>query len=103
MYLYGAKSYPAGLFCEAHLHIHAHIRTHEYAIDNCNPSKQIMNMGLRRKETAVKGKTWGGGAQLLKKKVFRLDLKESQECFLRRGRGRAFHVEGPKTEKARNH
>ena len=32
---------------------------------------------------------------------FRLDLNESREGFCRRGRGRAFHVDGPKTEKAR--
>ena len=36
-----------------------------------------------------------------KKKVFRLDLNESREGFCRRGRGRSFHVDGPKTEKAR--
>ena len=28
-------------------------------------------------------------------------MKESKEGFCRRGRGRSFHVEGPKTEKAR--
>ena len=31
---------------------------------------------------------------------FRLDLNESREGFCRRGRGRSFHVDGPKTEKA---
>ena len=36
-----------------------------------------------------------------KRSVFRLHLKESREGFCRRGRGRSFHVEGPKTEKAR--
>ena len=33
--------------------------------------------------------------------IFRLLLKESREGFCRRGRGRSFHVDGPKTEKAR--
>ena len=33
--------------------------------------------------------------------VFRLDMKESRKGFCRRGRGRSFHVDGPKTEKAR--
>ena len=36
-----------------------------------------------------------------KSNVFRLDLNESREGFYRRGRGRSFHVDGPKTEKAR--
>ena len=29
------------------------------------------------------------------------NLNESREGFCRRGRGRSFHVDGPKTEKAR--
>ena len=33
--------------------------------------------------------------------MLRLNLNESQEGFFRRGRGRSFPVEGPKTEKAR--
>ena len=33
--------------------------------------------------------------------VLRFDLKESREGFCRRGRGMSFHVEVPKTEKAR--
>ena len=32
--------------------------------------------------------------------VFRLHLNVSREGFRRRGRGRSFHVDGPKTEKA---
>ena len=36
-----------------------------------------------------------------KRNVFRLDLNESRQNFCRRGRGRSFHVDGPKTEKAR--
>ena len=44
----------------------------------------------------------GGGSIVLKKiNVFRSDLNESREGFFRRGRGRTFRVEGPKTEKAR--
>ena len=38
---------------------------------------------------------------LRKRFVFKFDLKESRESFCRRGRGRSFHAEGPKTEKAR--
>ena len=33
---------------------------------------------------------------------FRLHLNESREGFCRRGRGRSFDVDGPKTKKARN-
>ena len=36
-----------------------------------------------------------------KGKVFRLHLTESREGFCQRGRGRSFHADGPKTEKAR--
>ena len=36
-----------------------------------------------------------------KRNVFRLYVNESREGFYRRGRGRSFHVDGPKTEKAR--
>ena len=36
-----------------------------------------------------------------KRNVLRFDLKESREVFCRRGRGRSFYVDGPKTQKAR--
>ena len=36
-----------------------------------------------------------------KRNVFKLHLNESRESFCRRGRGRSLHVEGSKTEKAR--
>ena len=36
-----------------------------------------------------------------KRNVFRLDLNESREGFCRRGRGRSFHGDEPKIEKAR--
>ena len=39
------------------------------------------------------------GVQFWEKKSF-LDLNESREGFCRRGRGRSFHIDGPKTEKA---
>ena len=41
------------------------------------------------------------GLQFCEKKSFRSDLNESRDGFCRRGRGRSFHVDGPKTEKAR--
>ena len=42
------------------------------------------------------------GLQFWKIKCFRLHLNESRQCFCQRGRGRSFHVDEPKTEKARN-
>ena len=36
-----------------------------------------------------------------KRNAFRSDLNESREGFCRRGMRRSFHVDGPKTEKAR--
>ena len=44
-------------------------------------------------------KTWQV-YNFVKTNVFRLDLNESREGFCRRGRGRSFSVDGPKTEKA---
>ena len=41
------------------------------------------------------------GYSFWKRNDFRLHLNESREGFCRRGRGRSFYVEGPKTEKAR--
>ena len=51
------------------------------------------------KDISTEQKTWQV-YNLGKRNVFRLDLKP-MESFCRRGRGRSFHVEGPKTEKAR--
>ena len=41
-----------------------------------------------------------GGLQFRERNIFRLDLNESREGFCQRGRGRSFHVDGLKTEKA---
>ena len=35
------------------------------------------------------------------KSFFKVDLNESREGFCWRGKGRSLHVDGPKTEKAR--
>ena len=43
----------------------------------------------------------GRSTIFVKRHVFRLDLNESREGFCRRGRGRSFQVDGPKTEMAR--
>ena len=42
----------------------------------------------------------GRSTILGKRNGFRLDLNESREGFCQRGRGRLFHVDGPKTENA---
>ena len=49
----------------------------------------------------ARNRTHGRSTILGKINLFRLDLNESREGFCRRGRGRSFHVNGPKTEKAR--
>ena len=41
------------------------------------------------------------GGLFWKTTVLRLDLMESSQLFFRTGRGRSSHVDGPKTEKAR--
>ena len=52
------------------------------------------------KDISTEQKTWQV-YNFGKRNVFRLDLNESREGFCWRGRGRSFHVDGPKTEKAR--
>ena len=49
-------------------------------------------------DSRTERKTWQvlGG----KKNIFRLHFSESREDFCRRGRGRSFLVDGPKTDKA---
>ena len=49
--------------------------------------------------SSIEQKTWQGYS-FGKKNVFRLHLIESREGFCQRGRGRSFHVDGLKTEKA---
>ena len=50
-------------------------------------------------ESCTKPKAWQVYS-VGKRNVFRLDLNESREGFCRRGRGRSFHADGPKTKKA---
>ena len=52
------------------------------------------------KDISMEQKTWQV-YNFGKRNVFRLDLNESREGFCQRGRGRSFHVDGPKTEKAK--
>ena len=84
-------------------HTHTGTRTHNhsgYTNLNIHSSKRAANAretwnGYRRTEQ----KTWQV-YKFGKRNVFRLDLDESREGFSRRGRGRSFHVEGPKTKGA---
>ena len=79
-------------------------RTHkhsDYTKLNIHSLKRAANAretwnGYRRREQ----KTWQV-YNFGKRNVFRLDLSESREGFCRRGRGRSFHVDGPKREKVR--
>ena len=50
-------------------------------------------------DSITEQKTWQ--STVFGKNVFKLHLNESREGFCRRGRGRSFHIDGPKTEKAR--
>ena len=56
---------------------------------------------MRRRTTAARNISVVAVYSFEKRNVLRFDLKELREGFCRRGRGRSFHVEGPKTEKAR--
>ena len=58
----------------------------------------------------IESVTSNNGAELLKlgfhnsfgkRNVLKFDLNYSKESFCRRGRGRSFNAEGPKTEQAR--
>ena len=51
-------------------------------------------------DSSTEQKTWQAYC-FGKKKCFRQLLNESREGFCQRGRGRSFHVDGPKTEKAK--
>ena len=51
------------------------------------------------KDSSTEQKTWQVYS-FGKRHVFRLRLNESRKGFGQRGRGRSFHVDGPKTEKA---
>ena len=55
----------------------------------------------RMKRAARNGKTTWQVYSFGKRNVYRLHVNESREGSCRRGRGRSFHVDGPKTEKAR--
>ena len=77
----------------AHTHTqipaHTGTRTHEYS----DKTKYLHNLNGQQTEN-MPFYCFG------KRNGFRLDLNESREGFCRRGRGRSFHVDGPKTEKA---
>ena len=52
-------------------------------------------------KTAAQRNRKYGRSTVLGKDVFLGFQNESRECFCRRDRGMSFHVDGPKTEKAR--
>ena len=84
-----------------HTHIHRGTCTHEhsdYAMLNLHSLKQAAME--TNEDSSTEQKTWQVSS-LGKRDVFRLHLNESREGFFRRGRGRSFLVEEPKTEKAR--
>ena len=52
-------------------------------------------------KTAARNSKHGRSTCFRKRNVFRLPLNESRECFCWIRRGRSFHVDRPKTKKAR--
>ena len=88
-----------------HAHTHRGTHTRKYS-DHTKLKYPQLKMGskclgdLEWMKTSAQNKKHGRSTIFGKKKVFRLDLNESREGFCRRGRGRSFHVDGPKTEKA---
>ena len=95
-----------------HARTHAHTHTHTHKgnstekhsdTDNTNIRSPPKKMGMKwrremDKDSSMEQKTWQVYS-LGKRNVFRLDLNESRKGFCQRGRGRSFHVDGPRTEK----
>ena len=85
---------------------HRGTRTHEHS-DYTKLNLHSLKTGSKRRlemdgDSSTDQKTWQVQVYSSgKRNVFRLDLNESRQNFCRRGRGRSFHVDGPKTEKAR--
>ena len=87
-----------------HTHTYTHTHQHcDYLKLNLHSLKRAINRDLRWMKTATRNRKHGRSTVFLGEKthVFRLHLNESREGFRRRRRGRSFHVDGPKTEKAR--
>ena len=85
---------------------HTHTQRLETAKDSSggaeNMAGLLIIMGICKALTLrLKALLLMGFKKKKKKKIFSFDLKESRRGFCRRGRGRSIHVEGPKTEKAR--
>ena len=95
-----------------HTHTDRGTRTHEhsdYTKLTLHSLKRTANSDFTAmdEDSSTDQKTWQIYSFGREKKVFRLHLlhlNESREGFCRRGRGRSFHVDGPKTERKRgNH
>ena len=87
-------------------HTHRGTRKHsDYTKQQQNHSlKQAANKNLRWMKTAEQKRKHGNQVYILWnvfRLQFRLQFNESREGFCQRGRGRSFHVDGPKTETAR--
>ena len=81
--------------------MHTHARTHAHT--HIHTHAQLKKGGKQRLEMDEDSSTEQKTLHVYnfgKSNVIRLNLNESRENFCRRGRGRSFHVDGPKTEKA---
>ena len=81
-----------------HTHARTHARTHRSTRTQDNTDYRKFNFNQFKTEPGTENKAYLN--RLWKRNVLRLQLNESREGFCRRGRGRSFHVDGPKTEKA---
>ena len=85
-------------------HSHRQPHTHMYSVHKSTTLTQTDHKErplCRRKNSSARGKAWWVCC-FLKRNVLRLDLEESREGVCRKGKGRSFHLEGLKTEKAQD-
>ena len=68
-----------------HTHTHTHAHTHMHRVSDEGMGRAVKNRVALKEEVESE---W--------RNVFRLHLNESREGFCRRGKGRSFHVDGPK-------
>ena len=84
---------------------HRGTRTHVHS-DYTKLNLHSLKTGSKRRlemdgDSSMDQKTWQVQVHSFgKRNVFRLHWNESREGFSRRGRGRSFYVNGPKTEKS---
>ena len=87
-----------------HTQTHTGTHTHEHMLIIQSIIYTQLKVGSKQRfemdeDNSLEQKTWQVYS-LGKRNILRFDLNESRDGFCGRGRGRSFHVEGLKTEKA---